>query len=310
MPVNKSKKHKPATKRKDLTEFKVYVETTLLDFLLFKYSKNLSRNAIKHLLSNHRVAVNGVPVTKFDYPLRKEDEVIVSKMAIAPKSTPKVKVLFENEKLIAIDKPAKLLSVASDKEKGKTAFRLASAYVSAKDPKARLYVVHRLDEDTSGVLLFSKDYEYKEKLQHHWQDIVRKRGYYAIVEGEDIAPSGELRNYLMEDKNNLMYVGHDKTKGKLAITKWKKIASSNGYSLLDVNIDSGRKNQIRVQLGYIGHHVIGDDKYGEPSNPLGRLGLHAYCLEFVEPDSKKTIRILSQMPKAFQNMFAKKGKQL
>lgn len=299
-------KRSPHFKKEQFLEYKVYVDTTLLAFLLFKYDKKLSRNAIKHLLSSHRVAVNGVPITAFDYPLRKEDVVLVSNNPIASKKAEKVKVLYEDEHILAIDKPTKLLSVASDKEKEKTAYRLASDYIRSKNPKARLYIVHRLDEDTSGVLIFAKDDHYRNKLQDHWQELVIKRGYYAIVEGDDIASEGERRDYLFEDKNNLVHVGHNRAKDKLAITRWKKIAYKPGYALLDVEIDSGRKNQIRVQLGHIGHYVIGDDKYGEPSDPLKRLGLHAYELSFRDPISNKLIRILSKMPQSFKNMFSLK----
>ncbi len=292
---------------RSIREYKVYVETTLLEFLLFKMGKELSRNAVKHLLSHKQVAVGGVPVSQFDYRLYPEDTVIVSKLPIRPKAERHLKVIYEDHLLLVIDKPTKLLSVESDKEKGRTAYHMASDYLKAKDPKARLFVVHRLDEDTSGVLVFSKDYDYKEALQRSWGDLCLRRGYYAIVEGQT-AKEATYRDYLEQDKNNLVHLTGDKTKGKLSVTHFVRIAESPLYSLLDVDISTGRKNQIRVQLGTRGHHVVGDDKYGRPSDPLHRLGLHAYELKIKCPYTGRVFDFKSKMPSCFATLFALQGK--
>lgn len=289
-----------------IKEYKVYVETTLLDFLLFKMGKSLSRNAIKHLLSKKMVAVGGVPVSQFDYRLYPEDTVIVSKLPIKPKAKSDLKIIYEDDLLLVIDKPTRLLSVESDKEKGRTAYHMASDYLRRTDPKTRLFVVHRLDEDTSGVLVFAKDYDYKEALQRSWSELCLKRGYYAVVEGH-LPPSGTYRDYLLQDKNGLMHLTNDKKNGKLCITNFKRLEENKDYSLLDVNIETGRKNQIRVQLGTRGHYVVGDDKYGEPSDPLGRLGLHAYELDLKCPYTGKVFRFVSKMPYSFMALFKKKG---
>jgi 23S rRNA pseudouridine1911/1915/1917 synthase len=196
-----------------------------------------------------------------------------------------------------------MLSVATEREKGHTAYRLVSDYVTQNDRNGRIFVVHRLDEDTSGVIVFAKKWEVREALQNSWQKIVTKRGYYAIVEGEDIPAEGHLEDYLAQDNFQLVYITHDKREGKLAITDYKKIASKKGYSLLDVSISSGRKNQIRVQLGHIGHYVIGDDKYGEPSDPLHRLGLHAYELDLTNPLNNKKYEFKAPMPDEFKRLF-------
>ena len=165
-------------------------------------------------------------------------------------------------------------------------------------------VVHRIDEDTSGVLIFAKNFETREALQNHWQEIVTKRGYYAIVEGEDIPEEQTLKNYLWLDETTFQVrVTKSKKNSKLAITHYKKMAAKNGYALLDVNIDTGRKNQIRVMLGNIGHYIIGDDRYGEPSNPLKRLGLHAYELDFTNPLTGKEYKIKAEMPACFKKLF-------
>ena len=299
---NKPKTQKGLVDPRNITEYTVYVETGLLDFLYFKLS-SLPKKNVKTILSKHCVAVNGVPTSQFDYPLVKEDVVTISKTPLAKHARKDLPIIFEDEDIIAINKPSGLLSVATDREKGRTAYRLISDYVASKNKKDRIYVVHRLDEDTSGVLVFAKSNAVRETLQNHWQEIVEDRGYYAIIEGEMEPKQGTLTDYLDQNDLHLVYVTKNKAKGKLAITHYEQIASKNGYSLLDVHIDSGRKNQIRVQLGHQGHYVIGDDKYGEPSNPLGRLGLHAYSLKFTNPYNGRKYRFTAEMPSSFKTMM-------
>lgn len=287
-----------------IKEFKVHEDCELLEFLLSKYPK-LSRNAVKSLLSNHQVSVDGAPVSQYNLQLTKEDTVIVSKMRITKKVRNNLPIIFENDELVVINKPSGLLSIASDREKGRTAYRMVSDYVQQKDKHNRIYVVHRLDEDTSGVLVFAKNPRIKEVLQKEWNDIVRKRGYFAIVEGNMEKDEDTFVDYLKENALNLMYVTNDRKNGKKCVTHYRVIKRNKNYSLLDVDIDSGRKNQIRVQLGHRGHYVVGDDKYGEPSNPLKRLGLHAYNLTFVHPISKKVYEFKAPMPEEFDKLFQK-----
>ena len=212
-------------------------------------------------------------------------------------------ILFEDNHIIVVNKPSGLLSIASDKEKGSTAYRMLTDYVQQKDKHNRIFVVHRLDEDTSGVLMFAKNPKIKDILQKNWSEIVLQRGYYAVVEGKMEKSEDTYVDYLKENALNLMYVTDDRKKGKKCVTQYKVLKSNKLYSLLDVNIDTGRKNQIRVQLGHRGHHVIGDDKYGEPADPIKRLGLHAYKLKFVHPLSKKIYEFKAEMPKEFENLF-------
>ncbi|MCR5490545.1 MAG: RluA family pseudouridine synthase [Bacilli bacterium] len=307
--MNKNAKRTPRKQQerglidpRSVKEYKVYVETTLMDFLLFKMSDS-PRKTVKSLLSNHQVSVNGVPTSQFDFPLYPEDTVLVSKNKMAKRTTKDLPIIYEDDDLVVINKPSGLLSVDTDREKGRTAYRLLSDYVRAKNPKSRLFVVHRLDKNTSGVLVFAKSYEVREALQNAWQDVVKYRGYYAIIEGEMEKPEGRLQNYLAQNDLQLVYVTRDKEKGKLAITNYKTISTKDGYSLLDINIESGRKNQIRVQLGHTGHYVIGDDKYGEPADPIKRLGLHAYRLTFTNPINKKAYDFKTEMPLEFKKMF-------
>lgn len=287
-----------------IKEYKVKEECELLTFLFTKYP-SMSRNNVKSLLSNHQVAVDGAPISQFNFKLAKDDVVIVSKNRIPKKPRKNLPILFENDEIIVINKPSGLLSVASDTEKGRTAYRMVSDYVQQKDKHNRIYVVHRLDEDTSGVLMFAKNPKIWTALQHNWSDIVKSRGYYAIVEGHMEKQSDKLVDYLKENALNLMYVSDDKKNGKKCITNYKVIKTNKTYSLLDVNIETGRKNQIRVQLGHRGHHVIGDDKYGEPSNPLDRLGLHAYELSLIHPFTGKLLKFTAPIPNEFASLFAK-----
>ena len=294
--------HQGKVNPNSIKEFKVHDECELLEFLFAKFP-NLSRNAVKSILSGHYVSVNGAPVSQYNLKLSKDDVVIVSKQRITKKKRQDLPIIFENDELIVINKPSGLLTIPSDNEKGRTAYRMVNDYVQQKDKHNRIFVVHRLDEDTSGVLMFAKNSRIKDILQKNWNDIVLERGYYAVVEGKMPKQEDTLINFLKENSLNLMYVSNDKVNGKKCITSYKVLKTNKDYSLLDVNIDSGRKNQIRVQLGHIGHHVIGDDKYGEPADPIKRLGLHAYKLKFVHPITKKIFEIKTDIPKEFVGLF-------
>ena len=261
----------------------------------FQFKKKFGQNFITddNLLRNIAEAAD----------LTKDDVVIVSKQRISRKNRRDLPIIFENDEFIVIDKPSGLLSVPSDNEKGRTAYRMVNDYVQQKDKHNRVFVVHRLDEDTSGVLMFAKNPKIKDILQKEWNEIVLERGYYAVVEGKMEKSEDILIDYLKENSLNLMYVTNDKKTGKKCVTQYKVLKSNKELSLLDVKIDTGRKNQIRVQLGHRGHHVIGDDKYGEPIDPIKRLGLHAYKLRFVHPVTKKIYEFKTQMPPIFDNLF-------
>ena len=305
--MNKNDKKRTAPNKghvdpRSIKEFQVYRETTLMEFLIFKMP-DTPRKTIKSLLTHHQVAVGGVPVSQYNYPLVPEDVVTVSRNRIAKHERKDLPIIYEDEDIIVINKPSGLLSVATEREKGRTAYRLVSDYVAAMNPKARVYVVHRLDEDTSGVLVFAKKFEVREALQNHWQEIVETRAYYAIVEGKMEKDEAVLQDYLMQNDLHLVFVTKNKKEGKLSTTAYKVISYKEPYSLLDVHISSGRKNQIRVQLGSRGHHVIGDDKYGEPADPLKRLGLHAYQLTFTNPISGKRYDFVTPMPECFKSLF-------
>ena len=303
MNKNKPRIQKVDKDYKNIREYKVDKECELLDFLLLTL-KGQSRNSIKSLLTNHRVAVDGAPISQYNFKLYPGDIVIITKSPIRKKTRSNLPILFENDEMVVINKPSGLLSIASDKEKGSTAYRMMTDYVQQKDKHNRVFVVHRLDEDTSGVLMFAKNVNLQQALQDNWNNIVSKRGYYAIVEGHMKEKSGTIKSYLKKNSQNMMYSSKKPGDGQLAITHYKVIQEIDGYSLLDVNIDSGRKNQIRVHLGDLGHNVIGDDKYGNPSNPIKRLGLHAYELDLTHPITKKKMKFTAPVPKEFKSMFS------
>ena len=284
-------------------------KSLLLEFLLANI-KGQSRNNIKNLLSRKHILVNGSVVSQFNYELSVKDIVSVCKN---PSNAPLVRhskknssldIIYEDDDIIVINKEAGLLSIASDNEKVDTAYRMVLDYVKSKNPRNRVYGTHRIDKETSGVLMFTKNESLRDELQDSWNDIVTKRGYYALVEGKVEKQEDTLINYLMETSTNIMYASNDRKNGKKAITHYKVIKANNRYSLLDVNIDSGRKNQIRVALSNINHPIVGDEKYGNKISSIKRLGLHAYELDI--KIRGKEYKFVSKIPSVFNSVFGRK----
>lgn len=282
---------------KKKTTFFVDSPAPLLEFLLERVSGQ-SRNSVKHLLSRNQVLVDGVPQRQFDHQLSPGQQVELLPPSAGP-SLP-FPVLYEDDGLLVIHKPAGLLSVATETEKRHTAYRLVSDYLRGRDPQVRLFVVHRLDRDTSGVLLFTKDEMLKHTLQDDWNRLVQKRGYWAIAEGTDLPPEGTFRSILTENRLHRVYSSKS---GKDSVTHYKVISRRKGYSLLDVTIDTGRKNQIRAHLSEAGCPVAGDIKYNASTDPMGRLALHAYELALIDPRSGKKLAFTADAPFSFRKMF-------
>lgn len=173
------------------------------------------------------------------------------------------------------------------------------------NPSNRIFAVHRLDRDTSGVLMVAKNEKIKLALQDNWSDLVSRRGYIAIVEGHLNEKSGRIQSWLKETKTLLMYSSDKAGDGQESITNYQVVKENAEYSLLDIHLETGRKNQIRVHMKDLGHNVVGDKKYGATTNPLRRLGLHAYQLEFKHPFSNEVMCFETQIPKSFTALFAK-----
>jgi len=289
--------------------FKVKKTDELLSFLLEKL--NTSRNNVKSLLSNHQVLVNGSVVSQYNLLLAKEDEVKISKKPIIEnnkrahepkKRAPKIDILYEDDDFFAINKPAGLLSVESDKD-NESAFSYVLAYMQSINKQLRPFVIHRIDKETSGVLVFAKSPVIQSKLRLNWNDFVIKREYYAVVKGKMPKKNDTIICNLLEDENNMVFVSN--RDGQNSITHYEVLKEKDGLSLLRVLIDTGRKNQIRVVLNHLGNPICGDDKYDERGS-FKRLMLHASNLSFKHPLNDKIIKIESKVPGTFLSLFQNK----
>lgn len=276
--------------------FNIEKEQELLVFLLEKF-KELSRKKIKALLGSGLIYVNGKSTTQFNYLLKPSDKVIIKrKVAFGKVFDSRLKIIEETENYLVVDKPAGLLSVSTPKERNKTMFHIVSQYVKGQNPKNKIFIVHRLDKDTSGLLLFAKNEATKQLFQKDWNQIVKRREYLTIVEGEMEQSSGVIKSYLTDGKEGMVYETKDSTKGQLAITEFKKIKTKNNMTWLEINLKTGRKNQIRVQLSSLQHPVVGDKKYHSTLDPFHRLALHQHRLIIIDPVSKEVKEWISEIP--------------
>ena len=264
------------------------------------FNKDLSNKTIKNYIKHKMVRVNNKIVTNSSLLLNKDDKVEISyAMKVIPLYD--LDILYEDDYLIIINKPCGLLSISNEKEKMITAYRMVSDYVKSKNKKNFIFVVHRLDQDTSGVLMFCKNEKIRDKMQENWNIIVKKRGYIAIVDGR-LSGNKTIRSFLVEDKKQFVYSTKGEY-GKEAITHYSVLKSSNNYSMLQVFIDTGRRNQIRVHLSEQGTPIVGDKKYRCKTNPIKRLCLHANILEFIHPVSKKIVSINCDIPIEFKKII-------
>ena len=265
-------------------EFRIISEDTLLEFLL-KNFPNKSRNYVKGVLKRGQVSIDGKSCTNYARALRPGQTVSIKTDKTVNFKLP-FPILYEDNELIVIDKPAGMLPVSTDKEKEHTAYHLVREYLKSKATHERAFIVHRLDRDTSGVMLLAKDESLKMALQDEWEDLAIKRGYTAVVEGDVIKPKGRIQSWLKQTKTLLVYSSQKKGDGKLAITEFYTRRATQSCSLLDIIIKTGRKNQIRVHMSDMGHPIAGDKKYGAETDPLKRLCLHASELVIKHPFSE------------------------
>ena len=267
----------------------------LIEFLKKMFS-NLSKNSVKSLLHNEKVFVNGNMTTKYNYELNVGDIV-----EIREKVAKNIDIIYEDKDIIVINKPSGLLTVATEKEKNKTAYHLVMEYLKKKNKNNRIFIIHRLDKDTSGIIMFAKNERAKHLYQDNWNDIVKKRCYYAVIDGKMENKEGTIKSYLKEN-GNMVYSVKERS-GKLAITEYKVLKERKNISLLDINLKTGRKNQIRVHMKENKTPILGDLKYGEKSKLINRLALHAYKLELVNPVTKKLLTFEINMPNEFKTLF-------
>lgn len=285
-----------------IRHYPVKEETELLAFLLATLPG--SRNAIKSVLARGQVSVDQKTTTAYNHPLYAGQTVSVSmgRVAEAP-SFMGLRILHEDADLIVIDKEAGLLSVAGGEEKEMTAYRQLMEHVRRESAENRIFVLHRLDRDTSGVMMFAKNEQVQQTLQNAWKEMVKERLYVALVEGRVRKPEGTVSSWLKETSTLMMYSSPHPNGGQHAVTHYRLLEAGSHYSLLEIKLETGRKNQIRVHMQDIGHPVAGDKKYGAISKTVGRLGLHARVLAFLHPATGELMRFETEIPKPFLNVL-------
>lgn len=301
--ANKGKNRNKAATRpseKGITNYTVEEPAELLPFLLQVMSKR-SRNSVKSILTRGQVAVDGKVITQHNHPLNPDQTVAVLSNKEAQKRSELIgmSILHEDKDIIVINKDAGLLSIAANDPTELTAYHQLSEYVKKENPNNKIFVVHRLDRDTSGVMLYAKSEAVKETLQSDWKNTVKERIYTALVEGSVREEQGKMSSWLTENKAMKIFSSPTDNGGKHAVTHYRKVLGNENYSLLEVELETGRKHQIRVQLKELGHPIAGDKQYGAETNPMKRLGLHATTLVLVHPGTNKLVRYTSEVPARF-----------
>lgn len=307
MKTNRYKGAKPGAERNrfqtdSIQNFAVEAPAPLLEFL-YAAMPERKKTAVKSLLKYGHVMTAGEVVRQFDHTLTPGMTVSVNfTRPFVVFYNRRVKLVYEDDDIIVINKGYGLLSMGNDKIKDGTAYSIIREYIKTKDPRNKLFIVHRLDQHTSGLMVFAKSIEAKEALQHNWNNMVLRRQYVCVVEGKVLQPQGEVRGLLAENSQHIVYVTDDPRVGKPALTRYSVVKSANGYTLLEVELETGRKNQIRVHMKELGHPIVGDRKYGAKTSPINRLALHAMTLRFVHPITKKLMDFSTPIPNSFQSM--------
>lgn len=273
----------------------------LLEFLRSNLPQ-LSRTAVKALLKYDQIRLEGTITNQFDIPVAPGQTISINfSRPWQTLSNPRLRIVYEDDDIIVVNKGYGLLSVGTDNKKEGTAYSILRDYLKRLNPANKLFIVHRLDQHTSGLMLFAKSIKAKEAMQHNWNNMVLDRRYAAIVEGCPEPAEGVRRSRLLENAQHLMY-STDDPKGLEAVTRYKVLKSRNGYSLVDVSLDTGRKNQIRVHMHDMGTPIAGDRRYGAKTSPIHRLALHARTLRFVHPMTHKDMNFSIPLPASFNSL--------
>ena len=291
------------------TILKVEENAELMTFLLEKLSGK-SKNNIKSLLVHRQIRVGNKTITQYNHQLESGNVVEVqwAKVRTSSKASTGLEILFEDDHVIVITKDTGLLSMGTDKEQEKTAYNILKDHVKNTDPENKIFIVHRLDRETSGVMMFAKTAETQQIMQSNWKKLVQERTYVALVEGRIQKDSDTMITWLKENNAFVTYSSPTDNGGKKAVTHYKVLKRSKGFSLAEVKIATGRKNQIRIHMKELGHPIVGDKKYGAHTSPINRLGLHAQVLAFKHPITNELIRFETRIPKKFTDLF-KGGKK-
>ena len=273
-------------------------ESELLDYLY--ENLDMPKKRIKQYLTHGAIYVNNNKTTKYNYKLIKGMNIVIDTDSKNKKELP-FDILFEDDHIIVVNKPSGLLTIATEKEKEKTLYHIVREYLVSKDKYAKVFIVHRLDKDTSGIVVLAKDEKTKNRLQENWNEYVTLREYVAIVHGKLKKTEDRIVQNLKETKTNLVYVTK-KDDGKESITNYKVVKESDDYSMVSINIETGRKNQIRVAFATLKHPIVGDKKYGI-NDKESRLYLHANRLKMYYPELKKDILFETQTPNEFKKII-------
>lgn len=274
-------------------------EGELLDYLY--NNLDMPKKRIKQYLTHGSIFVNNNRTTKYNYKLIPGMNIVIDTDNKNKKSLP-FDILFEDDHIIVVNKPSGLLTIATNKEKDKTLFHIVREYLVSKNRNARVFIVHRLDKDTSGIVILAKDEKTKNRLQENWNEYVTLREYVAVVHGKLKNDSDRIVQKLKETKTNLVYVSRD-SDGKEAITNYKVIKENTNYSMVSITIETGRKNQIRVAFNTLKHPIVGDKKYSEIKDQESRLYLHANRLKMYYPEIKKEILFETATPSEFKKIM-------
>mgnify|MGYP000915783684 FL=1 len=273
----------------------------LLEYLINNVSE--SRSKLKATLQGRGIAVNGRMVTQFDYQLKAGDKIIISRHKKQNQFKSRyVKIVYEDRWLVVVEKNIGILSMAA----GHSSLNVKSVlddYFLKSRQKCRAHVVHRLDRDTSGLMVYAKDIETEQILEHNWHQIVYDRRYVAVVSGEMEQDNGTIANWLKDNKAYITYSSPTDNGGKYAVTHFLVLNRTTEHSLVEYKLETGRKNQIRVHSADMGHPVCGDVKYGNGDDPLHRLCLHAYMLCFTHPVTGEPMEFSTPIPTAFRSLF-------
>ena len=273
----------------------------LLEYLINNVSE--SRSKLKATLQGRGIAVNGRMVTQFDYQLKAGDKIIISRHKKQNQFKSRyVKIVYEDRWLVVVEKNIGILSMAA----GHSSLNVKSVlddYFLKSRQKCRAHVVHRLDRDTSGLMVYAKDIETEQILEHNWHQIVYDRRYVAVVSGEMEQDNGTIANWLKDNKAYITYSSPIDNGSKYAVTHFQVLNRTTEHSLVEYKLETGRKNQIRVHSADMGHPVCGDVKYGNGDDPLHRLCLHAYMLCFTHPVTGEPMEFSTPIPTAFRSLF-------
>lgn len=283
-------------------EFRVEREARLLEYLIALFPEK-SRTEVKSYLTHRQISVNGKTETAHDTPLRPGDALTLHSVGARRDSTKwKIRVVYEDKHLAVVEKRNGVLTMSTGKEGERTAYSYMMDHVRAQGGRgARVFIVHRLDRETSGLLLFAKSEEVQARLQENWNDNIISRRYVAVLEGVPEPREGQVVSWLTENPKSLKMTSSPVDDGgKKAVTNYKVLKDNGRYSLAEIELETGRKNQIRVQMASIGHPVAGDKKYGAQTSPIGRVCLHARSISFVHPVTGERMDFDTGVPAAFK----------